>query len=191
MASVIALRALVGAGLGLGALDAAWIDLSVGPRALAPEAEAPARAAQVAASGPAPAATAPAPAPAVTEIAPAIAETAPAPAVTDPAPPTEIFFATGSAALGPKARDALRALATRAPAGVLVTLEGHADYRGAEAANRALSADRATAAAEYLVQLGVARARLTVRHVGEDAAAPAGELWRDRRVDIWLAGGAR
>lgn len=101
-----------------------------------------------------------------------------------------VYFATGSAVLGAKARRALRDLVESAGADAVFALEGHADYRGGEAFNRSLSRRRAIAVARYLEKLGVATARVRVTFVGEDHASGERELWRDRRVEIQINGGS-
>jgi len=204
MASVTALRAILGASLGLGAIDVLWLDMVLAPKVVDAEPHAPA--ARLAAVPPAPTPD-PAPVPAVAAaepptvapappVEPAPAE--PAPAVEPPpAPPPEpppapdtaqVYFETRSAELDSDARANLDLLAGQP--GTFV-LEGHADARGRERFNDALSRDRALAVQAYLVERGVDAARIEVRYVGEDAAVRRGELWRDRRVDIEITGGPR
>ena len=172
MASLVALRALLGAGLGLGALDLIWINVAIAPRLVEHE-----PAAHVAATPP----------PLVTPI-----EQPPAPAPdAAPEPPAikRVYFATDSAALEARSRDALAELVADAGSTAQFVLEGHADYRGTEALNETLSKDRAFTVQEALVRLGVARARIRVNYAGE--APPSSALWRDRRVDIQILGGTR
>ena len=52
---------------------------------------------------------------------------------------------------------------------VSVVVEGHADETGSEGYNQKLSEKRATAAAEYLIQLGVSADRLSTKGYGETA----------------------
>lgn len=174
MPSVLALRALLGAGLGLGALDVVWINAALAPRLIE---HAPA---------PRPAAVVASPPPVVTPI-----EEAPPP----PPPPVEatvtsrVYFATGSPALDTRARKALADLVRVAPPAARWVLDGHADYRGAESFNTSLSKDRALAVQRALARLGIDLARVEVDYNGE--AQPSTELWRDRRVDIHIIGGTR
>jgi outer membrane protein OmpA-like peptidoglycan-associated protein len=170
MPSVFALRALLGAGLGLGALDLVWIDAALVPRL-----------------------TAHAPAPVVT-----MAVTSPAPTITpieqppDPAPAPvvdHVYFDTGSARLTPNAHKALAELVALAGPTTQIALAGHADYRGTESLNTMLSKDRALAVEQELVRLGVDRTRIRVDYAGETQASS--ELWRDRRVDIQMTGEPR
>jgi outer membrane protein OmpA-like peptidoglycan-associated protein len=176
MPSVIALRALLGAGLGLGALDIVWINVSLAPQLIAPE-QPPLVQAHVVEETPIPTPTPPAvePAPSVTPID------------EPPAPMTaSVYFETGSAELSAAARKSLAELVAHAPAGDIVA-EGHADARGSERLNEALSKDRALAVQHALIRLGIAPARIQVKFAG--ASESSSELWRDRRVDIQIVGG--
>ena len=131
------------------------------------------------------------------------------PAPVEPATPTEetaesghpslgplpvalplLRFSTGSAGLGLPARsvlwEAVRLLRERPALEVL--LVGHADERGDEATNHALSVDRAEAAAVFLVERGVDRARIRVEGRGASEPAdprstPAAHS-RNRRVEV-------
>jgi outer membrane protein OmpA-like peptidoglycan-associated protein len=180
MAASTALRLLLGASLGLGALDVAWIDLALAPRAT--ETGAPAAAPSV---------------PSLRATRGAVSEPAAIPAAPEPPPPaasprapevgTRVYFATQSAALDASARMAVQQLA-RDPSAVFV-LEGHADYRGGEGLNRTLSRDRARAVADDLARAGVPRARIHVGWVGDAGSTASDELWRDRRVDIHIGAG--
>jgi peptidoglycan-associated lipoprotein len=187
MPSVIALRALLGAGLGLGALDLVWINTALAPRLVHREPP-PARVAMTTspASVPPPAEPAPpAPIPAAVESPPA----------NEPSPRQEttiterVYFETSSAALDVRARTALARLAASAQPNAIFALEGHADFRGTEARNKTLSKERAVAVQHQLMRLGIDRTRIHVAFVGEDQ--PGGKLWRDRRVEIQITGGTR
>lgn len=65
-----------------------------------------------------------------------------------------------------------RSLLTSELSGKRFLIEGHTDLRGGRAINRALSAKRAQAVADYLVVLGVGRERLQTRGLGSDAPLP-------------------
>ena len=218
MPSVFALRVLLGAGLGLGALDVVWINAALAPRlvqhetASTPAVAEPAvtdtvpsestpsehAAAETVPSEPTPSEPAPA-APAPSE--PALAEPTPSePALAEPTPTTpapaaddvvtvHVYFATGSAVLDARARNVLARLVANAGPTAEVVLEGRADYRGDESRNETLSKDRAVSVEQQLVQLGIARSRIRVGYLGEGDATS--ELWRDRRVDIQIRGGTR
>lgn len=75
-----------------------------------------------------------------------------------------IFFSSGSAALGSKARSALAAQAQwlNLNRGVEATIEGHADEPGTDEQNLILSAQRAEAVRQRLVEEGVAAFRLEI-----------------------------
>ncbi|MGA9523605.1 MAG: OmpA family protein [Myxococcaceae bacterium] len=203
MASILALRTVVGAALVLGALDLLWLNLVLGPRVFAPALvldrvehavpAAPPRPAKelvvadtsmIAPPPEAPAAPPPEPSTAPSPEAPA----APAPS-PDRFPPKRVYFSTRSAALRDPARTLLARIARRAGTTHMIVLEGHADHRGSEAFNHMLSKERALAVQAYLETLGVKRSRIRIGFVGEIAAASEGPLWRDRRVEIQIIGG--
>jgi outer membrane protein OmpA-like peptidoglycan-associated protein len=177
MPSVIALRALVGAGLGLGALDLVVINTALAPRLVSHE-PAPVTAAVTVETPTAPVEPAPPPAP------PPVVEPKPVQVISE-----RVYFGTSSADLGPRTRKTLEKLVALAGPTSEIVLEGHADYRGDESLNKTLSKDRAITVQKQLVHLGIERSRIRVGYVGEDAAT--GELWRDRRVDIQITGGTR
>jgi outer membrane protein OmpA-like peptidoglycan-associated protein len=174
MPSVFALRALLGAGLGFGALDLVWINAALAPRLLEPE------------PAPVVARTAPSVTPTVTPIDAPESPPARAPAKTLV---DHVYFETGSANLTVRSRKVLSALVDLAGPTAQIALDGHADYRGSEANNETLSRDRALAVQQELVRLGVDDARIRVGYAGETQASS--ELWRDRRVDIQIEGGTR
>jgi outer membrane protein OmpA-like peptidoglycan-associated protein len=185
MASTLALRALLGAGLGLGALDLAWLNLGVVPRLVAPgEAAIPEPTPRL----PERVVVAPRPEPETSRpTSQPIENDMPSPAVV--AMKTSVYFATRSVSVDSQARATLEHFVSRAgPAGEFV-LEGHADHRGDESLNRELSKQRAKTVAEQLEQLGVTASRIRIGFVGERAASSSDELWRDRRVDIQITGG--
>jgi outer membrane protein OmpA-like peptidoglycan-associated protein len=179
MASLIALRAILGAGIGLGALDLVWLNLALAPAII----ERPRIAAHTA------------PEPSEPPAAPNAVATLPPPAgIEAPAPSARpaggrVYFASMSTALDPAARSALRGILARSGPGSTVVLEGHADYRGTEAFNLSLSKQRALVVGNYLERLGLPRTRLRIGFVGEANAVGTAELWRDRRVEIQIIGG--
>jgi peptidoglycan-associated lipoprotein len=75
-----------------------------------------------------------------------------------------VFFSSGSAALGSKARTALAAQARwlAQNRGFEATIEGHADEPGTDEQNLILSKQRAAAVRQRLVEEGVAPARLEI-----------------------------
>lgn len=219
MPTVLAHRLLVGASIGLGVLDIAWLDLSLAPRVLASTGEpaaanAPVAESELAAEVPAapgdvrPSAetsppandTPPAGEPPRVAATPEPARVAAAPAVDEP-PPAEpsievaidkqVYFASMRAELDGTAREVLDSLVHQAPDGAMFLLDGHADYRGEDAYNKKLSRRRAQTVAAYLAEHGIARQRIRIGYIGEEAPHAADELWRDRRVDIQISGGTR
>jgi OOP family OmpA-OmpF porin len=211
MPTVLAHRLLLGASLGLGVLDIAWLDLSLAPRVLASSDESRAGSAAIAESELAvelpaapsdvrPSAEASPPA---NDTPPATAEpprVVTAPAVDEPpaAEPSievaidkQVYFASMRAELDGTAREVLDSLVHNAPEGTTFLLDGHADYRGEDAYNKKLSRRRAQTVAAYLAEHGIARQRIRIGYIGEEAPHAADELWRDRRVDIQISGGHR
>ena len=72
--------------------------------------------------------------------------------------------------------------------GMTVTLEGHADERGAPAYNLALGEQRANSVATYLMNYGLSADQITVVSYGEERPADMGHdemSWeKNRRVEI-------
>lgn len=105
-----------------------------------------------------------------------------------------VFFASGSASLGARARVALEAQAAwlLRHTEVDVTVEGYADDPGDEGANLALATARAETVRDKLAQLGVPEARLAIMPYGRagqvvtcpDPACAA----PNRRVVLRIAG---
>lgn len=171
MTSPIAMRAILGASLGFGLLDVAWINLSLASQ-LVESSSPPAIVAR-------PALDPPAPPP-------------PAPPVNAPQPIVErVYFATNAVGLDAQAQTVLKQVVERAGAHGTIKLEGYADQRGDEAFNRTLSKRRAFAVEASLSKLGIARARISISYGGEGEVLDATELWRDRRVDIEITGEPR
>lgn len=150
-----------------------------------------AKAAAAPAPAPAPVAR-PAPAPAPAPVA------APAPAPVTEQPVTlrgDTSFALGSDELSPAARTELDTLAKRVLALESVDsieVAGHTDNRGAAAFNQALSERRAQSVKRYLVEQGVAAAKITTtgygmtRPVADNDTAEGRAA--NRRVDITIHG---
>jgi outer membrane protein OmpA-like peptidoglycan-associated protein len=98
-------------------------------------------------------------------------------------------FGSGSASLTAQAQASLRALAVQLRGGSgQVAIEGHTDSQGADAANLALSTQRAEAVRRVLEDAGLPGARLSATGKGEtapvaDNAAAAGRA-SNRRVEI-------
>lgn len=104
-------------------------------------------------------------------------------------------FQTGSAELDSQHDLDGAVVAWRSRPDAVLEVVGHADRRGDEPTNRALSRARALAVASFLVASGVPRAAVRVDFRGAGAPADprhSDEAYaRNRRVDVTLAGGAR
>jgi peptidoglycan-associated lipoprotein len=103
-------------------------------------------------------------------------------------PLADIRFEYDSAALGDEARATLEkhALWLQGHRDVKVTVEGHCDDRGTVDYNLALGEQRARAARDYLVSLGVAADRLRVVSYGKERPIDPGNdeaAWARNRRD--------
>ncbi|GMU44889.1 MAG: hypothetical protein DYH17_07655 [Xanthomonadales bacterium PRO6] len=106
----------------------------------------------------------------------------------------DVFFASGQAELKAEARSNLKPVLDfidRHP-GKPVSIEGHTDDRGADAANLALSERRAASVRDALVALGADAARLKIVGRGEasplaDNASAEGRA-KNRRVEVVVEG---
>lgn len=114
----------------------------------------------------------------------------------DPAVPRfgPIYFDFDTATLSDEARDTLQALATwmdKNP-GATVTIAGHADERGTPEYNIGLGEERAKAAKQYLVKLGVPATRIQTLSYGEERPAVSGadeSSWaKNRRDELEVTG---
>lgn len=81
-----------------------------------------------------------------------------------------IYFAVDRADLSPQARTALaqKASVLRSAPGITVRIEGHADERGSDEYNLALSKRRAAEAKRYLMQQGIQESRMEIVGYGEE-----------------------
>jgi len=88
----------------------------------------------------------------------------------------DIHFDFDSSAITPEAAEVLKKKAQflSANADVNVNIEGHCDDRGTNEYNMALGDKRAQAAKAFLVELGVAEARLSTVSFGEEKPLVAG-----------------
>jgi peptidoglycan-associated lipoprotein len=108
-----------------------------------------------------------------------------------------LYFETDRSDLTPDAQRLLdRKLALlRANPRLEVQIEGHCDDRGPDEYNLALGNRRAAAVKRYLVEHGLADARLTVTSFGEERPAGPGaneEAWaRNRRAEFVVTRSAR
>ncbi|HEV7659874.1 MAG TPA: OmpA family protein [Allosphingosinicella sp.] len=100
-----------------------------------------------------------------------------------------LAFETGSARLTPAATEQARvfgrALMLPQLANMRFRIEGHTDAVGSRAGNVALSQRRAQSVADFLIAMGVPRARLDVRGYGPDRPLPGtgGASAQNRRVE--------
>jgi len=123
------------------------------------------------------------------------AASAPAPAQWGDAGPTLVFFDWGKGELSNDAKAGLDAVATRYQAAPRpMTIDGHSDRSGADAANLASSRRRAGTVRDYLATRGVPGSAMTVRAYGETwpfiATADGVREVQNRRVEVRWAGAA-
>lgn len=106
-----------------------------------------------------------------------------------------VFFQEDQPTLTPEAMDTLTKQATwlKQYPQVTVQVEGHADERGTREYNIALSARRATAARNFLIQQGVPASRISSIAYGKErpvALCDAEQCWsQNRRAVTTITGG--
>ncbi|WP_367116193.1 OmpA family protein [Aquabacterium sp.] len=106
--------------------------------------------------------------------------------------PSDISFATGSAALKPELRDVLQQFSQglKENPGTLVRVVGHTDNVGSDTLNNKLSLDRADTVRDFLEDRGVSRSRIDVAGRGEREPIASNETaegrGKNRRVEIFL-----
>lgn len=107
-----------------------------------------------------------------------------------------VLFIVDQSTLTPQAQDTLRRQAAwlkRYP-NVTIQIEGHADERGTREYNIALSARRATATRQFLLQQGISAARMSTIAYGKErpvALCDAEQCWnQNRRAVTVITGGA-
>jgi len=117
--------------------------------------------------------------------------------------PSDISFASGSAALKPELRDVLQQFSQglKENPGTVVRVVGHTDNVGSDTLNNKLSLDRADTVRDFLEDRGVSRSRIDVAGRGEREPIASNESaegrGKNRRVEIFLrepeaaAGGVR
>ena len=146
----------------------------------------------------------PPPAPEMSAPAPAAAPvTTPVAVDPTPAPDTRratleerIHFALDRSDLTPEARTTLAAKVEilRASPGLTVRIDGHADERGSDEYNLALSKRRAAEARRFMMERGIEAGRLEAVGYGEeqplDRAATEAAWAMNRRADFQVTGGA-
>jgi peptidoglycan-associated lipoprotein len=138
--------------------------------------------------------------------APAPAPPAPSPVAVEPAAPApdtrrnsleeRIHFALDRSDLNPEARTLLAAkvVILRSAPELTLRIDGHADERGSDEYNLALSKRRAAETKRFLVQQGIDAARLETVGYGEEQPLnpSSGETaWSmNRRADFQVTGGS-
>ena len=107
----------------------------------------------------------------------------------------KVYFLQDQSTLTPEASDTLTKQANwlKQYAQVTIQVEGHADERGTREYNIALSARRATAARNFLIQLGVPGNRISSIAYGKErpvALCDAEQCWsQNRRAVTVITGG--
>lgn len=138
-------------------------------------------------------ARAPAPAPVTT---PVVVDPIPAPDTRRATLEERIHFPLDRADLTPEARTTLAAKVEilRSSRGLTLRIDGHADERGSDEYNLALSKHRAAEAKRFMMGQGIEAARLeTVGYGEEQPLDPANSeaAWEmNRRADFQVTGGA-
>jgi peptidoglycan-associated lipoprotein len=136
---------------------------------------------------------APAPAPVTTPVA---VDPAPAPDTRRTTLEERIHFALDRVDLSPEARTTLAAKVEilRSSPGLTLRIDGHADERGSDEYNLALSKRRAAEAKRFIMDRGIEAARLEIAGYGEerplDSSATEGAWAMNRRADFQMTGGA-
>lgn len=106
--------------------------------------------------------------------------------------PSDISFATGSAALKTELREVLQQFSQglKENSGTLVRVVGHTDNVGSDTLNNKLSLERADTVRDFLEDRGVARSRIDVAGRGEREPMASNETaegrGKNRRVEIFL-----
>ncbi|MCH8180700.1 MAG: OmpA family protein [Proteobacteria bacterium] len=106
--------------------------------------------------------------------------------------PSDISFATGSAALKPELREVLQQFAQglKENPGTLVRVVGHTDNVGSDTLNNKLSLERADTVRDFLEDRGVSRSRIEVAGRGEREPVASNDSAegraKNRRVEIFL-----
>jgi peptidoglycan-associated lipoprotein len=145
---------------------------------------------------PPPAPHVPVSAPAPVPVSMPVAEPVPAPDTRRTTLEERIHFALDRADLTPAARTTLAAKVEilRSSPGLTLRIDGHADERGSDEYNLALSKRRAAEARRFMMEQGIGAARLETVGYGEeqplDPAASEAAYAMNRRADFQVTGGA-
>jgi peptidoglycan-associated lipoprotein len=139
---------------------------------------------------------APAPAPAPASMPVTVDRPAPAPDTRRATLEERIHFALDRADLTSGARTTLAAKVEilRSSPGLTLRIDGHADERGSDEYNLALSKRRAAEAKRFMMEQGIEPARLEIVGYGEEQPLDPGaseSAWTmNRRADFQVTGGA-
>jgi peptidoglycan-associated lipoprotein len=139
---------------------------------------------------------APVPAPAPVSTPVTVDRPAPAPDTRRATLEQRIHFALDRAELTPEARTTLAAKVEilRSSPGLTLRIDGHADERGSDEYNLALSKRRASEARRFMMDQGIEAARLETVGYGEEQPLDPGAseaAWAmNRRADFKVTGGA-
>ena len=145
---------------------------------------------------PPPAPHVPVSAPAPVPVSMPVAEPVPAPDTRRTTLEERIHFALDRADLTPAARTTLAAKVEilRSSPGLTLKIDGHADERGSDEYNLALSKRRAAEARRFMMERGIGAARLETVGYGEeqplDPGASEAAYTMNRRADFQVTGGA-
>jgi peptidoglycan-associated lipoprotein len=145
---------------------------------------------------PPPAPHVPVSAPAPVPVSMPVAEPVPAPDTRRTTLEERIHFALDRADLTPAARTTLAAKVEvlRSSPGLTLRIDGHADERGSDEYNLALSKRRAAEARRFMMERGIGAAQLETVGYGEeqplDPAASEAAYAMNRRADFQVTGGA-
>jgi len=102
----------------------------------------------------------------------------------------DVFFETGKSILRAESNKALNDLVEvmKLKPGLVIEISGHTDNVGSPESNLKLSADRAIAVKNYLVQHGIAAARITTKGYGDTQPAATNETeegkQKNRRTEV-------
>ena len=105
-----------------------------------------------------------------------------------------ILFASGSAIISPESDEILQRIATamNTVPDIPVEIAGHTDGDGSAGLNQSLSASRANAVLDRLVELGVDATRLSARGAGEDEPIASNDTeagrQENRRIEFVFEG---
>jgi len=101
-----------------------------------------------------------------------------------------VYFAYNQDRIGESGRTKLNQIVTymKQQQSVGIIIEGHSDERGSNEFNRALSQRRAIAVKDYLISMGISKARFRTLGFGEERPAVSGDsvasMAKNRRAEL-------